>query len=311
MKDKILFSIVVPVYNTANYLNKCIGSILNQSYDNYEIIVINDGSTDNSKEILEEYKANKKITIITQKNKGLSVARNNGIKKSKGDYIIFLDSDDYIDYKLLEKLYDNITDDVELIRYQARTVNENYETIREYSEEEFGTISNDDAIKKIVKYHFVENSWLYCYKRELFTQKKLKFDVGFIHEDFGLTPLILLKSNKILSINYIGYNYLIRQNSIMNDDKKVQKKCNDFITLGIRNIDIIKKSNLKNKDILLSYIANSIILKGRELNRVYRKYYLKIIKDNEIDKYLLTDTVSRKIKKVIFNISYDLYLKVI
>ena len=313
MKNKILFTIIIPVYNVENYIDKCITSVINQTYKNYEIIVINDGSTDNSKEVIKKYENIKNITIIEQKNKGLSAARNVGIKKAKGDYIILLDSDDYVEEQLLEKLERTINKETDIIRYQARTVNEKYEVITEYKEDEFYDLDNDTAIEKILKYHFIENSWLYCYKKELFTKNKLKYDEGYIHEDFGLTPLLLLKANKITSIDYIGYNYLIRENSIMNnkDSKKTIKKCNDFIELGMRNIELIKKSTLKNKDLLLSYIANSILIKGKELNGNSRKEYLKKIKENNVKRYLLTNTTKRKIKKLLFNINYNLYLKVI
>ena len=313
MKNKILFTIIIPVYNVENYIDKCITSVINQTYKNYEIIVINDGSTDNSKEVLKKYENIKNITIIEQKNKGLSAARNMGIKKAKGDYIVLLDSDDYIEEELLEKLENAINKKTDIIRYQAKTVNEKYEVITEYKEEEFYDLDKNTAIEKILKYHFIENSWLYCYKKELFTKNKLKYDEGYIHEDFGLTPLLLLKANKITSIDYIGYNYLIRENSIMNnkDTKKTIKKCNDFIKLGIRNIKLIKKSDLKNKDLLLSYIANSILIKGKELDLKNRKNYLKIIKENKIEKYILKNTKKRKLKYMLFKINYNLFLKVI
>lgn len=313
MRNKCLFSVIIPVYNVEKYIEKCIDSILNQSYKDYEIIIINDGSTDGSENILKKYNNNKKITIITQENQGLSAARNAGIKKAKGDYIVLVDSDDYIEELLLEKLNENINDNIDIIRYQTRTVDDNYNIIKEYNEEEFISLNPNKAIEKILKYHFVENSWLYCYKKQLFTKNKFKYDVGYIHEDFGLTPLLLLNAKKITSINYIGYNYLIRENSIMNnkDIKKTIKKCNDFIELGIRNINIIKKSKFKNKEILLSYIANSILIKGKELDKISRKKYLNTIKENNIDKYLLNNTIKRKIKRILFKINYNLYLKVI
>ena len=95
------------------------------------------------------------------------------------------------------------------------------------------------------------------------------------------------------------------------DNKKTIKKCNDFIDLGIRNINIIKDIKFKNKELLLSYIANSILVKGKELEKKERSKYLKKIKENNIDKYLLTNTMKRKLKKIIYNINYNLYLKVI
>ena len=96
---KIKYSIVVPVYNTEKYIRKCLDSIKNQTYTNYEVIIINDGSTDNSLEIINEYTKNKKFKVYTTKNKGLSEARNNGVKHCTGDYILFIDSDDFVHNK--------------------------------------------------------------------------------------------------------------------------------------------------------------------------------------------------------------------
>lgn len=310
--NKYKFSIIVPVYNVENYVDKCIKSILNQTYKNYEVIIINDGSTDNSLNIINKYKNNKKIKIITQKNKGLSNARNNGMKIATGDYLLFIDSDDYIEDKLLEILNNNINGE-ELIRFQTRTVDENYNTIKEYNEEEFDSTSGDEAIIYITNYHFIENTWLYCYNKLYIAKNNFLFDEGFIHEDFGLTPLIVLKSKSIKSINYIGYNYLIRNNSLSNskDEKKVKKKCYDFIELGIRNINLINNTNIKNKKLLNSYIANSIIIKGKELNKEDRSEYFKIIKDNKIYDYILNDSLKRKIKKLLLKVNYNLYLMVV
>ena len=125
------FSIIVPVYNVEKYIEKCLESILNQTYDNFEIIVINDGSTDNSKKILDNYKTNKKIKIINQDNQGLSIARNNGLGAASGDYILFIDSDDYIEEELLSTLNKNINNE-DLIRFQVQTVNENKEIIEKF-----------------------------------------------------------------------------------------------------------------------------------------------------------------------------------
>lgn len=310
--NNIKFSIIVPVYNVEKYLKKCINSILNQTYKNYEIIIINDGSTDKSKKILESYKNIDNVKIINQTNKGLSVARNIGIKNATGDYLLFVDSDDYIDNDLLENLNKNITDE-EIIRFQTRTVDESYKVLKEYNEMPFDTMTGNEALVYILNYHFIENTWLYCYNKIYIEKNNFKFDQGFIHEDFGLTPLILANTKSIKSINYIGYNYLIRNNSLSNskDINKVKKKCNDFIELGLRNINIIKKLDISNKELLLSYIANSILIKGKELDKLSRKEYLKQIKENNINEYLLNNTIKRKIKRLIFKVNYNLYLMVV
>ena len=104
--NKPKISVIVPVYNVDRYLEICIDSLINQTYDNLEIILINDGSTDDSKLICEKYlKLDKRIKLINQKNKGVSSARNNGIRNSSGEYIVFVDSDDWVDLDYFERLY--------------------------------------------------------------------------------------------------------------------------------------------------------------------------------------------------------------
>ena len=165
MKNKLKFSIIIPAYNIEKYIDKCINSIIEQTYKNYEIIIINDGSTDNTKNIIDKYKTKKKVTIINQNNKGLSESRNIGVKKATGNYILFVDGDDYIDKKLLETL-NNIIEDEDIIRFQLRTVDEKYNIIKEYSEKECKYLSGIDAFNYIVNYKYIEPAWLYCYKKD-------------------------------------------------------------------------------------------------------------------------------------------------
>ena len=104
--NNMKISIIVPVYNVEKYLERCLDSLINQTLKDIEIICINDGSTDNSSEILKEYaKKDSRIIIINQNNQGISVARNNGMNKAKGKYIGFVDSDDWVDLDFFEKLY--------------------------------------------------------------------------------------------------------------------------------------------------------------------------------------------------------------
>ena len=105
-------SVIVPVYNVEKYLRKCLASLVNQDFEDYEIIIVNDGSPDNSQEIIDEYtKKYKFIRSFTKENGGLSSARNYGIDKARGDYIAFVDSDDYVDVAFLKELYEAITKD--------------------------------------------------------------------------------------------------------------------------------------------------------------------------------------------------------
>lgn len=308
-KNNLKFSCIVPVYNVEKYLKKCIDSILNQTYTNYEIIIINDGSTDNSAEILKSYKQYKNIKIINQTNKGLSAARNTGLKYITGDYILFIDSDDYIDTLLLETLNNTITDE-DLIRFQAKTVDEFYKTMLEYNETPFKNLNGIEAFNKIVNYKLIEPAWLYAYKKEYFLKNKFKFKENTYHEDFGLTPLIIIKSNNTTSIDFIGYNYLQRNNSIMhNNNYEKQKK---------QTLDVLEHYQYLNKEtnkmkgdlsIFKSFIANTLILKSTNLKNKDYKNFKKILKQEKVYNQLLNNTTSRKLKNLLIKISPKLYYK--
>ena len=215
------FSIVIPVHNVEKYLKRTLDSVFNQTYQDFEVIVVNDGCTDKSMEIAKKYKAK----IIDHKQVGVSEARNIGEKEAKGEYLLFLDSDDYWDKELLEKINKNIDNKPDLVRFQVRTVTDKKE-ITEYKEEEFKGLNGIDAFSKIVNFHFIESIWCYAIKREFYEHEKFKFKKDMIHEDFGLTPLIVIKASKVNSISYIGYNYYRRSGSIMNtsDYSWTQKK---------------------------------------------------------------------------------------
>ena len=110
------FSIIIPVYNVEKYLKKCLESVYNQTYKNYEVIVVNDGTKDNSMDIVKNYPAK----VINQKNQGLSVARNNGVEKASGEYILFLDSDDYIEKGLLKEINKSLNNNPDIVRFQIK-----------------------------------------------------------------------------------------------------------------------------------------------------------------------------------------------
>ena len=115
------FSVIIPVYNVEKYIKKCLDSVFNQSFKDYEVIVVNDGTEDRSMDIVEKYDVN----IINQKNSGLSSARNAGVKKSKGEYIIFLDSDDYWEEDLLKEIALSTKNNPDIVRFQIQEVQDN------------------------------------------------------------------------------------------------------------------------------------------------------------------------------------------
>ncbi len=299
------FSIIIPVYNVEEYIKGCLDSVFNQSYKDYEVIVVNDGTKDNSMQIVKDYD----VKIINQENQGLSVARNNGAKKAKGEYILFLDSDDYLEEETLEHIEKELSTNPDVVRFQIKEVFEEYSI--DYPEEPFKNLNGEEAFKIISSYHFVENAWCYAIRRDYYIKNKYQFKKGTIHEDFGLIPLVIIKANKVTSISYIGYNYVQRDNSIMStkDYNKTKKKVSDMYEHYHYLLKEIDKTEL-DSTYFKSYISNSMLLKICELNnKDYKKYLNKLRKEKIFDN-LLTDTLSRKIKKILIRISPKLYFKI-
>ena len=220
MDDKI--TVVVPVYNVENYLRKCLDSIIAQTYKNIEIIVINDGSTDTSGEICKEFvEIDHRIIYIEQENAGLSAARNTGLENMSGDYVTFVDSDDWIELDYVETLYKKITE------YQAEIAVGNYYSFNEsegmfclhilgdsYYEKVYDNVSIFENLyeSQEMKSFALISAWGKLYKARLFEQ--LRFDVGKLGEDGYLNQKIYLLAEKIVYIHKGIYSYRIRNNSL-------------------------------------------------------------------------------------------------
>ena len=311
----IKYSFIVPVYNTEKYLKKCLDSLVNQTYKDFEIIVVNDGSTDKSSSIISKYqKKYKNIIVIDKENEGLSMARNRGVQKSSGKYIKIVDSDDYVSNKLLEEI-DKKIDDSDILRFQIATEDEEYTKINEYHEEGFESMCGYDAFKYLSSYHFVEPAWCYVIRKNYYIENKFSFKKGVYHEDFGLIPYVIYKARKVKSIDFIGYYYIQRNGSIMNnnDYKKTVKKAFDMIEqykamrLFAKNIN--RKNNLD--DYFLSYISNSVIVKARELKKDEKKVYINELKKLNVFDGVLVNTRIRRFKKYLMKHNLNLYLKVV
>ena len=294
------FSVIVPVYNTQKYLKRCIESVLNQTYKNYEIILINDGSTDNSLEILKKYESNNKVKIITQKNHGLSYTRNVGISHATGDYVILLDSDDFLEKDLFKVLNLNIKNE-DMIKFNYNYYFGNGEK-KPIQNVKFEDNSGQEALRKLISEKKVfEMSCIYAYKKDYI--KNFKFEEGKYHEDLGLIPLMIYETKKISSIDYIGYNYdqtNINSITAKNSMQKEYKKALDVMYF------FNKVKGIYADKYLLSFYANAVINKYKKLNKSYKKDYKDLIKNNCVCKYLLNNTFIRKIKKVVLSIYFKL-----
>ena len=207
------FSVIVPVYNVEPYLNKCLASLQEQDWEDYEIICVNDGSTDNSRSILSKWERNNpKIKIIDRENGGLSAARNTGLKAATGEYILFVDSDDWVEPTILSRLALE-TDSTDVVCFASRRSDTNTHDILVTEQTDGWTYYNHHALEtRIVSFVCV---WQRCYRRVFLSENNLSFREGILHEDNELTPRICLKAKKIKVIPDILYNYHVRPDSIM------------------------------------------------------------------------------------------------
>ncbi len=222
-----LISIIVPVYNVENYLDKCIESILNQTYNNTEILLIDDGSTDKSGNICDSY-AHKysRIKVIHKENGGLSDARNTGIKQATGAYLVFVDSDDYIEADMIENMYIKLIEtDADVAVCNIDNVDENGNSIEKYKSPIKDEILNKtQALRKLVaggSYWFYVTSVNRLYKKEIFND--LLFPVGKIHEDEFTAHYIFDRCEKIVCISKKTYKYLRHSGSITRNGENAKR----------------------------------------------------------------------------------------
>lgn len=224
-------SIIIPVYNVEKYLRECLDSVINQTFHDIEIICIDDGSTDSSKQILAEYQSkDNRLKVISQKNGGQSKARNAGLDVATGDYIYFLDSDDYIKSNALEVLYKTAkTNNLEILFFDSEVFFENdilknqfseYLTAYDRKNEYTDVISGIDLFSKLVKNNaYVVSPCLQFTKREYLEEKHIRFFEGIIYEDNLYTFKSILQADRVAHIIDKLYMRRIRENSTMTETK--------------------------------------------------------------------------------------------
>lgn len=270
-------SIIVPVYNVEKYLKKCLDSLVNQKYTNYEIVIVNDGSTDNSQDIIDKYikKYPKLIKSYKKKNGGLSSARNYGINKSTGDYLLFVDSDDYLQTNSLKLLSEKLVKEKsDIIVFDINTVYPNYSIVKK-------TMTDEDNVKRyIVGEPSACNKLV---KKDIFINNNIKFMENVFYEDLATMPLLALYTDKISFLNKPLYNYVQRENSIMN-----QTKCNPKMFTLFQVIDYITEKFNGKYDEELEYLYITHLLRTASMRFVIfeeTKEYLNKINSIMKNKY--------------------------
>lgn len=244
-------SIIIPVYNVEKYIEQCLETVCNQTLKDVEIIVVDDGSLDNSINIVKKFK-DKRIKIITRENGGLSAARNTGMKAAQGEYLLFLDSDDFFNNSYcVEEMYnlalENNADIVVGNGIEYYSDERNTAFYRDKSEFYSRSInSRDFLIKFINKYSMRPEAWLNLYKRDMLIKNKLFFKEGILHEDELFTPQAFLLADNIYIYDKNFYMYRQRENSIMHSRNNL-KRGRDLIIVASELIN--KYKNIKDKEL--------------------------------------------------------------
>lgn len=289
-------SIIIPVYNAEKNLERCLNSIKEQSYTKYEIIIINDGSKDKSISICEHFKElnkNISIKIITQINSGPSIARNKGIENANNNFIMFVDSDDYLEKDMLENLLNNYEQDM-MIRSNYKVIKNN--TIIEQKHEN-GIIKCDTFIKKILNGAFIGSVWGCLLETEIAKKIQFESDLYFMEDTlFLIKYLSNVKYVKIVNTNYI---YCFNNNSITSSRKNILNNVMSFIkSLDKINefTNCIYEKNVDNKKIVLIEKEISKIKKYNELKEIVNHCdFIRII--NKIKK----NNIKKRLYKLILN----------
>ena len=241
-----MISVIVPVYNVEEYLEECLESIQHQTYTDIEIILVNDGSTDTSKEICERFcQIDSRFRLINQENKGQSAARNRGVKESIGEYLMFVDSDDVINKNVLEVLLPYMKTDVDMVECRL-TINK-----EEFNLTKLSTIAFEGNSKEAILNCIAIKEVKFCaftklYRREIV--EKIPFLEGYIYEDVFTGINYLKYIRKIIVVDFIGYYYRIRPNSTMT--KPFNEKDLDIFKVGNQLID-----SFKDDENMLPYIG--------------------------------------------------------
>lgn len=201
-------SVIIPVYNVENYLRKCLDSLVNQTLKDIEIIIVNDGTPDNSQEIIDEYvkKYPKKIVSVIQENGGQGAARNTGLLHATGEYIGYVDSDDYVEENMYEELYNKAKEeDSDIVICGNNVVKENYEFL-----------SKEDVDKEFLLGKMAV--WNKIYKKNIIVDNKIQFRSKVWYEDLDFTMKVYFSSKKLSYVDKHLYNYLLREGSTMNNN---------------------------------------------------------------------------------------------
>ena len=309
ISNEPLISVIIPVYNVRQYLDKCIESVINQTYENLEIILVDDGSNDGSEKKCDEYSGkDKRILVIHKKNGGLSDARNCALDRISGEFVTFIDSDDYIDLSMIETLY-NLQEE-----YEADISCVSFQRIFEGRQKKEVTYST-----KVITYSGIEAVEEMLYKKGVDTSacgklyrtvdfREIRYPVGMIFEDWATTYRIFYEKNKIVCSNVEMYYYVQRLGSLVHD--KFSKKRFDRIIITKQIFDWASRECLELVDAAKAryFQANIQTIREMPLTEQWTSELEEI--KNCVKKYRKDIIKNKKVKKIDRLIAASTYIGV-
>lgn len=313
-------SVIIPVFNVEKYLHKCVDSLLQQSYNDYEILLIDDGSTDDSRIIADKYaERNKLVTTYHKENGGLADARNYGIEKAKGEYITFIDSDDSVRSDYLETLIQPVDwYGADLVIAGSRVVyNEDYPININKDDKDYDIAANviycpitrEECFRKVLIQEDIDvSACSKMYKKSIF--ESIRFPKGKLYEDIAIIGDVIENANRIYYSNYAGYNYLQRPGSIM------------YGKMDERRLSLIDSTenlihHMHNKypsvvpEAIHRYVYSNFHLLGRSIPYKDCDHYTSILRENILkyqEEIQTSDLYSKKEKAASYLLKFDLHI---
>ena len=281
--EQMKFSVIVPVYRVEEYLLTCVDSLLSQENmrDQMEILLIDDGSPDRCGEICDRLaEVYEEIRVFHKKNGGLSSARNSGIQEAKGQYIVFVDSDDTLEAGALGKIQEALDKygDADAVFYDGlEDDGTSRDSLRRITDDHVRIFENgkDFLLKEYRDNNLNVEAWLYAYRRTFLEKNQLTFQEGILHEDVEFTPRVLMKCGKIIQLSDQLYHYMVRENSISTQKNKEKNIRDLFETL--RKLDQMADEQ---EPELRKWMKNGILnsyLNMVQTARMYQKQYRKLL----------------------------------
>ena len=276
-----MISIIVPIYKVESYLHQCVNSILNQTYRDLEVLLIDDGSPDCCGEICDEYgKKDQRVRVFHTENRGLSAARNLGLKEAQGEYIGFVDSDDWVEPIMYEVLLGRLEETGADICVCGLWYE--YDGFKKKMELEEAIYSNDDALRLLLDEKISNHAWNKLYRREVFLS--VAFPERMLFEDIVVMHRFLEVSNTIVTTKVCGYHYRQRLDGICSTH--TAKNLIDYTDAHLSRYNYLKENDFalfkEKEDVLLKYIAEAISRLMRwwnECSTIEKQLYSKKLSD--------------------------------